>query len=284
MRREGGEVTLTSRTGKPLTPAYPELVEALEAEPATEFAADGEIVAFEGSRTSFERLQGRMGIHDPRLARLSGIPVFLYLFDLLEFDGHDLTGLPLRQRKSALRRAFSFHGPVRYTPHRNERGEEFFARGLREGVGGADRQARRQPLPPRPQRRLAEAEVLVRAGAGDRRLHPAAGLAPALRGAAGRLLRGRRAALRRQSRDRVQRPHPGRAGRPSWRPWSAPRSPFTRGTGLPRQARWVEPRLVGQFAFGEWTRDGKLRHPRYLGLREDKPAAEVVRERPSAAR
>ncbi|MEX2106427.1 MAG: hypothetical protein WD810_05965 [Solirubrobacterales bacterium] len=43
-------------------------------------------------------------------------------------------------------------------------------------------------------------------------------------------------------------------------------------------AHWVEPRLVGQFAFTEWTRDGKLRHPRYLGLRDDKPAAEVVRE------
>jgi len=98
VRRDRGEVTLTSRTGKPLTPAYPELVEALEAEPATEFAADGEIVAFDGARTSFERLQGRMGIHDPRLARMSGIPVVLYLFDLLEFDGHDLTGLSLRKR------------------------------------------------------------------------------------------------------------------------------------------------------------------------------------------
>ena len=58
--------------------------------------------------------------------------------------------------------------------------------------------------------------------------------------------------------------------------------PGVRGTGLPRDARWVEPRLVGQFAFGEWTRDGKLRHSRYLRLREDKRAAEVVRETPSA--
>src|SRR3954452_14753653 len=81
LRRDGGEVTLTSRTGKPLTSAYPELVEALEAEPASEFFADGEIVAFDGARTSFERLQGRMGIHDPRLARMTGISVYLYLFD-----------------------------------------------------------------------------------------------------------------------------------------------------------------------------------------------------------
>jgi bifunctional non-homologous end joining protein LigD len=51
--------------------------------------------------------------------------------------------------------------------------------------------------------------------------------------------------------------------------------------GLPRAAHWVKPELVGQFGFTEWTRDGKLRHPRFLGLREDKPAREVVRERPS---
>lgn len=61
---------------------------------------------------------------------------------------------------------------------------------------------------------------------------------------------------------------------------SVERSPFGRD-GLPHDAHWVEPRLVGQFAFTEWTRDGKLRHPRYLGLRDDKPAREVVREVPS---
>src|SRR5689334_333785 len=73
VRRRPDGATLTSRTGKDLSGAYPELIEALEAEPASDFLADGEIVAFEGSRTSFERLQGRMGIHDPRLARLTGI-------------------------------------------------------------------------------------------------------------------------------------------------------------------------------------------------------------------
>jgi ATP-dependent DNA ligase len=152
VRRDGGEVTLTSRTGKPLTPAYPELVEALEAEPATEFVADGEIVAFAGSRTSFERLQGRMGIHDPRQARMTGIPVYLYLFDLLEFEGHDLTGLPLRRRKAALRRALSFHGPVRYTPHRNEHGEKFFAEACAQGWEGLIAKRADKSLSARPQR------------------------------------------------------------------------------------------------------------------------------------
>jgi bifunctional non-homologous end joining protein LigD len=134
--KSGDVVTLTSRTGKDLTSAYPELIEALQAEPATSFLADGEIVAFQGSRTSFERLQGRMGIHDARLARMSGIPVFLYLFDLLEFDRHDLRALPLRKRKSALRKALSFEGPLRFTAHQNERGEEFFEEACAKGWEG----------------------------------------------------------------------------------------------------------------------------------------------------
>jgi ATP-dependent DNA ligase len=59
-----------------------------------------------------------------------------------------------------------------------------------------------------------------------------------------------------------------------------PDPPFADG-GLPRAARWAEPELVGQVAFTEWTRDGRLRHPRFEGLRRDKPAAEVVREEPA---
>jgi DNA ligase D-like protein (predicted ligase) len=280
VRRERGEVTLTSRTGKPLTPAYPELVEALEAEPATEFAADGEIVAFDGSRTSFARLQGRMGIHDPRLARMSGIPVFLYLFDLLEFEGHDLTALPLRKRKGALRRAFSFHGPVRYTPHRNERGEELFAEACAKGWEGLI--AKRADSPYRHGRsgdwlklKCSFEQELVIGGftppGGSRQRFGALLVGYQEEGElrfAGKVGTGFSAATLADLGDRLEA-------------LEQPRPPFTRGTGLPRVARWVKPELVGQFAFGEWTRDGKLRHPRYLGLREDKPAAEVVRERAS---
>jgi len=58
-------------------------------------------------------------------------------------------------------------------------------------------------------------------------------------------------------------------------------TPFADVRPVPRDARWTRPELVAQVAFTEWTRDGRLRHPRYLGLRDDKPAAEVVRERPS---
>jgi DNA ligase D-like protein (predicted ligase) len=281
--KEGDEVTLTSRTGKPLAPAYPELVEALQAEPAGDFLADGEIVAFEGTRTSFERLQGRMGIHDPRLARLSGIPVFLYLFDLLEFDRHDLTGLPLRTRKAALRRGLSFTGPIRYTPHRNERGEEFFREACAKGWEGLI--AKRAGSPYVHGRsgdwlkiKCSFEQELVIGG-----FTPPQGTRKHL----GALLVGyyEDGALR----------YAGKVGTgfseamlanlgAKMTDLEVPKSPFRRGGGQPRVARWVEPRLVGQFAFGEWTRDGKLRHPRFLGLREDKRPEDVVREPLSSQR
>ncbi|MDX6581410.1 MAG: hypothetical protein QOI10_594 [Solirubrobacterales bacterium] len=281
VRRDGDEVTLTSRTGKDLTSAYPELVEALEAEPASEFVADGEIVAFDGSRTSFERLQGRMGIHDPRLARMTGIRVYLYLFDLLEFEGHDLTGMPLRRRKAALRRAFSFHGPVRYTPHRNERGEELFEQACSKGWEGLI--AKRADSPYRHGRsgdwlklKCSFEQELVVGGftppQGSRKRFGALLVGYYEDGElryAGKVGTGFSERTLAELGDRLQA-------------LERPDSPFARN-GLPRQARWVEPRLVAQIAFGEWTRDGKLRHPRYLGLREDKPAREVVRELPTAS-
>jgi DNA ligase D-like protein (predicted ligase) len=279
-RREGDAVTLTSRTGKDLSPSYPELVEALAAEAADDFVADGEIVAFAGSQTSFAKLQGRMQIKDPRLARLSGIPVFLYLFDLLRFDGHDLTELPLRARKGALRRAFSFHGPVRYTPHRNEHGERFFREACEKGWEGliAKRATstyshsrsgnwvklkcgREQELviggftPPQGARRHFGALLVGYYEDGELRYAGKVGT-----GFDQRTLTELGARL-----EALEIAEP----------------PFA-GDGLPRLARWVRPELVGQFAFSEWTRDGKLRHPSYLGLRDDKPAGAVVRERPEA--
>lgn len=280
VRRAGDRVTLSSRTGREITSSYPELAEALGAERADDFVADGEIVAFDRGRTSFAKLQGRMGIADPRLARMTGIPVYLYLFDLLRFDGHDLTGLPLRARKGALRRAFSFHDPVRYTPHRNEHGERFFAEACARGWEGLI--AKRADSPYSQRRsgdwiklKCTREQELVIGGftppAGSRE-HFGALLVGYFEDGelryAGKVGTG---FDRRTLADLMSR----------MEALEVPDSPFV-GGGQPRVARWLRPRLVGQFAFSEWTRDGMLRHPSFVGLREDKPAAEVVREEPEA--
>lgn len=278
-RREGERTTLTSRTGKDLSSAYPELVEALAAEPMQRFLADGEIVAFEGNRTSFERLQGRMGIHDARLARLTGIPVYLYLFDLLELDGHDTTGLPLRTRKGLLRRGLEFKGPIRYTPHRNEHGRRFFLEACRKGWEGLIAKRADSPYVHARSRdwlklKCAFEQELVIGGftppQGSRRHFGALLVGYYEDGElryAGKVGTGFSERVLADLAARMQALEVG--------------SPPFRGGGLPKRAHWVKPQLVGQFGFSEWTRDGKLRHPRYLGLREDKPASEVVRERPS---
>ncbi|EUA08666.1 ATP dependent DNA ligase domain protein [Mycobacterium xenopi 4042] len=126
--RNGDQVRLCSRNRQPLNGTYPELVDALAAQPISRFVVDGEVVAFDGRRTSFERLQGRLGITNPKQARATGIPVFYYIFDLLHLDGQRTTELPLLWRKRLLRKMFQFHDPLRYTPHRVEHGKPRTAR------------------------------------------------------------------------------------------------------------------------------------------------------------
>jgi bifunctional non-homologous end joining protein LigD len=278
--RDGGAVRLVSRTGRDMNGAYPEIVEALESQDSDDVVADGEIVAFDGAVTSFARLQRRMQLSDPQAARRTGVAVFLYVFDLLRHEGEDLRRLPLRERKARLRHAFSFRDPVRFTPHRNERGEELFRDACRRGLEGVI--AKRADSPYRSGRsgdwlKLKchfEQELVIGGftapkgsrtdfGAllvgyyedGDLRYAGKVGT-----GFGQRTL----ADLGRRMRE-LEREEP----------------PFVDVHPIPGGTRWVRPELVAQIAFSEWTRDGRLRHPRYLGLRDDKPAREVVRERPA---
>jgi bifunctional non-homologous end joining protein LigD len=276
--RRGGRVQLLSRSGQSMTGSYPELVEALEQD-GPDLMLDGEIVAFERGRTSFERLQRRMQIHDPVRARRSGVAVYYYLFDLLELDGHDLRSLPLLKRKSTLRSAVDFKGRLRFTPHRRGDGEQALQEACRRGWEGliakrADsayvatrsrdwlklKCIRAQELviggwsaPKGSRQRLGA--ILVGYWA-DGELRYAGKVGTGFDAAALELLG--------DELERRERPSPPFASRE-----------------LPRAARWAEPELVAQIGFTEWTRDGKLRHPRYEGLRYDKPAREVVREVPS---
>lgn len=142
---------LWSRSEQDLDATYPELVDAVAAQVAPGTVVDGEVVAFERSRTSFERLQGRSGIHDADAARAAGIPVFYYVFDAMVVDGRDVTTLPLRARKRLLRAAVSAGDPLRVTPHRNADGEEYLRQACQRGWEGLI--AKRADAPYRPGRR-----------------------------------------------------------------------------------------------------------------------------------
>jgi bifunctional non-homologous end joining protein LigD len=179
-----------SRNDLDLGGRYPEIREALAAQDADRFAVDGEIVAFEGSRTSFAALAQR----GRRPAA-----VFYYVFDLLWLDGYDIRALDLRSRKRLLRTALTFAEPLRLTSHRNRDGEAMFTEACRKGWEGV-------------------------------------------------------AAKRADSPYREARSHD----------WLADPSVIRE-----RGVHWVEPELVAQVGFTEWTRAGRLRHPRFLGLRDD---------------
>ncbi|WP_405016657.1 non-homologous end-joining DNA ligase [Kitasatospora sp. NBC_00070] len=274
--RDGDEVRLFSRTGKSLEAGYPELVEALAAQPVRRFVLDGEIVALDHGRTSFELLQRRMQLHDPARARASGVTVTYYLFDLLQLEHYDTTGLPLRERKEVLRRAVHYGGPLRYTLHREVTGPVPLADACARGWEGliakrADGPYLQRRSPDWLKLKCSAAQELVVGGftdpAGARTGFGALLLGhyegPQLR-YAGKVGTGFDTATLVRLRARLDE-------------LARPDSPFA--DAVPeRHPHWVAPELVAQLAFTGWTRDGRLRHPRFLGLREDKPAREVVRE------
>jgi bifunctional non-homologous end joining protein LigD len=275
--REDGRVLLISRRGEALNATYPELVDALQTG-GPDLLVDGEVVAFKGRQTSFEQLQRRMQIHDPDRARRSGVSVYYYLFDILELDGRDLRRLPLRERKAKLREGVEFGGRLRFTAHRTGEGEAAFREACERGWEGViAKRADSHYVATRSRDWLklkcSHAQELVIGGwtapKGSR-----ARLGALLVGYwdddelryAGKVGTGFDRQTLEMLGDELER--------------RERRSPPFAADDLPRSARWAEPELVAQIAFTEWTRDGRLRHPRYQGLRYDKPAHEVVREEP----
>ena len=272
-------VRLRSRSDKLLNNTYPELAEALEQESSPEFIVDGEIVAFSRGISSFSRLQGRIGISDPERARRTGIAVYYYLFDIPHLEGHDTTRLALRPRKRLLRGALDFHGHVRFLPHRNRDGEALFEDACRRGLEGL--------IAKRVESRYSStrsSDWLKLKCSHEQELVIGGFTAPhGKRTDFGALLVGYYEDGRLRYAGKVgtgfdQRTLTDLGKR--MRELERPDPPFDHVHPIPKGTHWIEPQLVGQFAFSEWTRDGRLRHPRYLGLRDDKRPEEVVRERP----
>jgi bifunctional non-homologous end joining protein LigD len=134
--RKGRKIILFSRNRKQLNDTYPELVDSFLKQGAEDFIADGEIVTFEGGRTSFSRLQHRLQIKDVDEAGKSKIAIYYYLFDLLYLDGYETAKLGLRKRKKLLKRIFTYKKPLRFTAHRNKEGESYYQNACRKGWEG----------------------------------------------------------------------------------------------------------------------------------------------------
>ena len=270
--RDRSGVRLLSRTDREMSAQFPELAEALADEPCPDFVVDGEIVALDSRGvTSFARLQRR---------GKERVGILLYLFDMMRHEGADLRELPLRERKSRLRRALRFEDPIRFTVHRNQSGEQLFEEACRKGLEGVI--AKRADSPYRATRSRDWLKLKCHA---EQELVIGGFTTPqGSRTDFGALLVGYFEA------DTLR--YAGKVGTgfgrstlaelgAKLRELETDESPFAEFHPVPRGTHWVKPELVAQIAFSEWTRDRRLRHPRYLGLRDDKPAREVVREEPS---
>jgi len=279
--RRGEQVELYGRSGQLITGRYPDLVRALLALPVEHFVIDGEIVALdESGRPSFQRLQPRMALTDPREieAAAARVPVEGVFFDCLALDGRDLRRLPLTRRKDCLRLLVPPLGPVHYVDHVLEHGPAFLEAANEQRLEGivAKRAASayaggrsRDWIKVKCQRR----QEFVIGGYTDPQ---------GSRGHFGALHIGVYDGPRLVYVSKVGTGFDQAGLKSLWeklRPLARATPPFDAGA-VPKgkSHHWVEPRLVCEVRFSDWTNDGGLRHPTFIGLRSDKRPEECRRE------
>jgi bifunctional non-homologous end joining protein LigD len=278
---EGGRVKLMSRSGEEITPRYPEIHAMGRALGSREVILDGEIVALDNKgRPSFEQIQQRMGLTAESEIRrkMKEVPVTYMIFDLMWQDGHSLINDVYTERRSALARLKLTGASWQTPPFERGSGQTMLEASAKAGLEGI--MAKKLDSKYEPGRRSGawqkiknrnRQELVIGGwleGEGKRRGFP------------GALLVG--------YYDKGKFVYAGKVGtgfteatleklNKLMKPLARDKSPFDAGSP-PRGAHFVEPKLVAEFEFVEWTRSGQLRAPSFKGFREDKPAREVVRE------
>jgi bifunctional non-homologous end joining protein LigD len=275
---EGRKVTFSSRNGLDWTARVPHLVQAARGLGVGSAILDGEVVALttDGS-SSFQDLQNAFS--ENRAGQL-----VYYVFDLLYLDGRNLMKVPLNERKQLLETVVTnSQGPIRDAGYIVGQGPEFYDEICKRKLEGIICKRRDRPYVPGRSTdwlkvKCAHREEFV-VGGFTRPSGSRIGFGALLLGYydrehelrfAGRVGTGFNDKTLHDLHQQLAK-------------LEQPESPFAdlKGrTGQARGVRWVQPRLVAQVSFSEWTREGHLRHPAYLGLREDKAAKDVHRERP----
>jgi bifunctional non-homologous end joining protein LigD len=282
---EGGRIHLESRNRNDITPRYPELRGLGGALGSREAILDGEVVAFdEAGKPSFQHLQRRMHLASDAAIRrrMKDTPVVYVIFDLLYLEGHSLLGRPYTERRAALEE-LDLNGAAWQTPgyHVGE-GKALFAATKDQGLEGVV--AKRLDSIYEPGRRPGtwlkvknhRAQELVIGGwqpGEGRRRDRIGSLLVGYYDEDGNLVYAGKVGTGFDDAELTRLAK-------LLAPLERPDSPFT-GRQPPRGAIFVEPRLVAELEFSEWTQAGTIRHPSYKGLRDDKDASDVVREEPS---
>lgn len=281
---DGGRARATSRNGLDITASYPELANLGESVGTRAAVLDGELVAFdETGRTDFGLLQQRMKLTGAAVRRLMAtVPVVYLAFDLLHLDGRSTLALPYAERRSLLESLELSGASWQVPPHFPGNGAAVLSASQSRGFEGI--MAKRLDSAYLPGKRseawrklknIRRQELVIGGwthGEGGR----SGNLGSLLVGHydddgslqyAGHVGTG---FTQKTLRDLISR----------LEPLARTASPFDNDVPRPHAAKaaWVEPELVCEVEFTEWTREGRLRHPSYKGLRFDKPAGDVKRE------
>jgi bifunctional non-homologous end joining protein LigD len=283
-----GRLRLESRNLREITDAYPEVRGILLELGMREAVFDGEIVAFDDDgRPSFGRLQRRMHVTSPTAVKRlqKSTPVVYAIFDLLFLNGHSLLELPYEQRREQLE-SLQLNGPAwRVPPAQPNAGKKLLAWTREQGLEGVV--AKKLGCRYEPGRRSGNwikvkntrRQELVIGGwlpGEGRRTDRIGALLMGVRDDGGELRYAGRVGTGFTERTLNEL-------KALLAPLKRASSPFEPGgPKLPREAQFVQPELVAEVEFIEWTEDGVMRAPSYKGLRDDKPAAEVVDESQSA--
>ncbi|MCC6243172.1 MAG: DNA ligase D [Gemmatimonadaceae bacterium] len=291
--KSGGNALLLSRNGKDYTTVFPEVARAIKALPFAECIVDGEVVVMDDQgKPNFSLLQKRGQLSSlleiPRAAVER--PATMFLFDLLAFDDYDLRTLTLRERKALLMEYFPSLGPVRTLDHIEREGERFLeqvAAMQLEGIIAKRADSRYRGgrsdswLKLKTDRSADFVIVGFTAPKGGRPYFGALQIADLVRGElvyAGRVGTGFSDALLAELHAmlapfaRATAPCAGPASVPGVAPLGTEHIPD------PATTTWVEPRVVCEVRFREWTPDGVLRHPTFLRIRHDKAVHECERQ------
>ena len=289
--KDHGKVSLLSRNQNDLSAGFPEIVEAVKNLPVDECVLDGEVVALdEEGRSSFQLLQAR-----EMEGRKS--PIYFYAFDLLQLDGKSLVSLPLEARKNVLEKLCAGAGNpgIRYSGAIGGNANQLLAEVQRRGLEGIIGKLHNSVYE---QGRRSGAWIKLKCV--NEQEFVIGGYTPpqGARKYFGAILVGHY-----KDRDLVFAGKVGtgfttkslatlhkkfRAEEPAECPFvdlpSKQNGQWVLGItpSMMKKIHWINPKFVAEIKFAEWTRDGKLRAPVFLGLRDDKKPGEVIREAPSA--
>jgi bifunctional non-homologous end joining protein LigD len=278
-----GALTLRSRTGQDITRRYPELAALPEAVAAREVILDGEIVALDArGHSDFERLQVRMHVRAPSENLVAKTPVVYYAFDLLYYDGYDLREAPLLERKQLLQRLLHTSHRFRYSDHQLERGQELFELARENGLEGI--LAKRVSSPYVSDRSANWVKLKV-----TKTVDTVVGGWTAARTSAipfGSLLLGLYQGKKLRFIGHVgsgfgEKRLDELANK--LKQLEVSTCPFDTVPETNEKPTWVSPALVARAKFSGWTDEHALRHPVFLGLREDVQPADCRWESEAAA-